>query len=135
MKQFTYKVIDFTFDVADLQTIKGVLKFRFSSIADIELTIKKFYLDVYINGDRVGYVEDVNTFIIPAQGYTDIPFSYTIDPQYVIKNMVDIIAYSTKLKDAIITFDGYAQVKSGFISATIPIKSNCSVKNMECTLA
>jgi hypothetical protein len=48
--------------------------------------------------------------------------------------MVDIIAYSTKLKDAIITFDGYAQVKSGFISATIPIKSNCSVKNMGCVM-
>lgn len=134
LKEFSWKVIDFNFDVADLQVIKGVIKFRFASIADLELTISKFYLDVYINGDRVGYIEDVSTFIIPAKGYNDIPFSYTINPQYVIKNIVDILAYSTKLKDAIITFDGYAQVKSGFISATIPIKSNCSVKNMECVM-
>lgn len=135
LKEFSWKVIDFSFDVADLQVIKGVIKFRFASIADLELTISKLYLDVYINGDRVGYVEDVNTFIIPARGYNDIPLAYTIDPQYLIKNLVDIVVYSTKLKDAIITFDGYAQVKSGFISATIPIKSNCSVKNMDCTMA
>lgn len=134
LKEFNWKVLDFSLDVLDLQVIKGVIKFRFSSIADVELTISKFYLDVYINGDRVGYIEDVDTFIIPSKGYTDIPFSYTIDPQYVIKNIVDIIAYSTKRKDAIITFDGYAKISSGFISATVPIKSDCSVKNLECTI-
>jgi LEA14-like dessication related protein len=127
-------VVDFTFDTADLKVIKGIIKFRFSSISDIELTVSKFYLDVYVNGDRIGYVEDPQTFIIPAKGYTDIPLAYTINPQFILKNVVDIILTSTKLNDAIIGFDGYAQVKSGFISATVPIKSSCSAKNMECSL-
>jgi hypothetical protein len=48
--------------------------------------------------------------------------------------VVDIILTSSKLNDAIISFDGYAQVKSGFISATVPIKSICSAKKMECSL-
>jgi LEA14-like dessication related protein len=134
LQQFTWKVVDFTFDTADLKVIKGIIKFRFSSISDIELTISKFYLDVYVNGDRIGYVEDAQTFIIPARGYTDIPLAYTVNPQFILKNVVDIILTSTKLNDAIIGFDGYAQVKSGFISATVPIKSSCSAKNMECSL-
>lgn len=134
LKEFTWKVVDFSFDVADLKTIKGIIKFRFGSIADLELIVSRFYLDVFVNGDRVGYIEDSETFIIPANGYTDIPFSYTINPQLVLKNVVDIILSSTKLNDAIITFEGYAEVKSGFISATVPIKTNCSVKNRECSV-
>jgi len=135
LSQFTWKVIDFSFDVADLTTIKGIIKFRFDSIADLELIVSRFYMDVFINGDRVGYIEDSQTFIIPAKGYTDIPLAYTINPQLVLKDVVDIILSSTKLNDAIVTFEGYAEVKSGFISATIPIKSNCSVKNRECQVA
>jgi LEA14-like dessication related protein len=134
LKQFNWKVLDFSLDTLDLKVIKGTIKFRFSSISDVELEINKFYLDVYANGERVGYIEDVNTFIIPAKGYTDIPFAYTINPQFIIKNIVDIIAYTTKQEDAIITFDGYIKIKSGFISATVPIKSDCSVKNLECVM-
>ena len=134
LKQFNWKVLDFGLDTLDLKVIKGTIKFRFSSISDVELEINKFYLDVYANGERVGYIEDVNTFIIPAKGYTDIPFAYTINPQFIIKNIVDIVAYTSKQKDAIITFDGYVKIKSGFISATVPIKSDCSVKNLECIM-
>lgn len=134
LKQFTWKVVDFSFDTADLKVIKGVIKFRFTSVSDIELTITKFYLDVYVNGDRIGYVEDAQTFILPARGYTDIPLAYTVNPQFILKNVVDIILTSTKLNDTIVSFDGYTQVQSGFIKATVPIKSICSAKNMECSL-
>lgn len=135
LKQFEWKVLDFSLDTIDLKVIKGTIKFRFASISDVELIINKFYLDVYVNGERIGYIEDVNTFIIPANGYTDISFAYTLNPQFIIKNVVDIVAYTTRSKDAILTFDGYAKIKSGFISATVPIKSDCSVKNLECSIA
>ncbi len=135
LKEFTWKVVDFTFDSADLKTIKGVITFRFGSIADLELVISEFYLDVYVNGDRVGYIQDAQTFIIPANGYTNIPLSYTINPQLVIKDLVDIILTTTKINDAVVTFDGYAKIKSGFISAPVKIKTDCSVKNRECSVA
>lgn len=135
LKQFNWKVLDFTLDTIDLKVLKGTIKFRFSSISDVELIINKFYLDVYVNGERVGYIEDVNTFIIPSNGYTDIAFAYTVNPQFIIKNVVDIVVFTTKAKDAIITFDGYAKIKSGFISATVPIKSDCSVKNLDCVMS
>lgn len=134
LKQFSWKMIDFTVDTLDFKVIKGNIKFRFSSISDLEIVVKKFYLDLYINDERVGYIEDVNTFIIPANGYSDIPFAYTLNPQLIIKNSVDIILVATKLQDAVITFNGYAEIKSGFISATVPVKTACSVKNLDCTM-
>lgn len=134
LKQFTWKMIDFSVDTLDLQLIKGNIKFRFASTSDLEIVVSKFYLDLYVNDERVGYIEDTNTFIIPARGYTDIPFAYTLNPQLIIKNSVDIILLSTKLRDAVIKFNGYANIKSGFISTVVPVKTTCSVKNLDCTM-
>lgn len=132
LKEFGWKVLDFNITDIDLQVIKGNITFRFSSIADLELIVSQFYLDFEMNGKRVGYLEDLRTFIIPAKGYSDITFQYTLNPQYIIKDAVDIILFSTKNSDAVITFDGYAKVSSGFIKATIPVKCDCSVKNLDC---
>ena len=45
LKQFTWKMIDFTIDNIDLQVIKGNIKFRFSSVSDLEIIVSSFYLD------------------------------------------------------------------------------------------
>jgi len=132
LKQFKWKIIDFNLTDWSEDLIKGVISFRFESISDVEITINEFYLDLYFNGKKVGYIQDVSKFIIPAKGYNDIPFEFTLDPQFIIKGLVDIVAYATKQKDATITLDGYVNLKSGFIGATVPIKCNCSVANLDC---
>lgn len=134
LKQFTWKIVDLKLNVVDLTSVTGNITFRFTSIADLEITVTNFFLDVYVNGDRVGSIEDTNTFIIPSKGTTDIPFQFTIDPQYVLKNIVSIVSISTKMKDAIVSFTGFAQIKSGFISGTVPINTDCSIKNLDCKL-
>ena len=90
-------------------------------------------MDFYVNGENVGYLEDFKPFIIPARGYNDITFGFTLNPQFVIHNIVDIIAIATKKKDAIVTLDGVVKIKSGFVKAAVPIKCNCSIKNMDCS--
>ena len=132
LKQFSYKIINLNFDTFELNLIKGTITFRFTSISDIELTVQDFLMKLYFNGEYVGYVEDVSAFLIPARGYNDIPFAFSINPQLIISDVTDIIAYAFQSKDGTITLDGYATVKSGFIKATLPIKFNCSVKNMDC---
>ncbi len=89
-------------------------------------------MDLYFNGAKVGYIEDVSEFIIPAHGYNDIPFSFSIDPQFILSDIVDIIGIAFQSSDATITLDGYVSMKSGFISATLPIKCNCSLKTKDC---
>jgi hypothetical protein len=98
----------------------------------LEFIIEEFILKVYINGQEAGYVNDITTSLIPANGYSDIPFEFSINPQYLLNDVSDILAYTLKQKDAIITLNGYVSVKSGFVKATVPIKCNCSVQKLEC---
>jgi hypothetical protein len=130
LKQFEYKIINFTLDTLSLDLIKGKLNVLFSSVADIEVTVTEFYLDFYFDGNRVGYLQDVSKFIIPAHGSTQIAFEYTLNPHLIFGSVGDIIAYTTKQKDAAISVRGYASMKSGFISATLPIIYDTTVKEI-----
>jgi hypothetical protein len=132
LKDFQWKVIKFDLKNISLQLVKGSVTIRFSSTSDLEFIIEEFLLKVYINGQEAGYVNDISQSLIPAKGYSDIPFEFSVNPQYLIKDVSDIIAYTLKQKDAIITLNGYVSVKSGFVKATVPIKCDCSVQKLEC---
>lgn len=132
LKEFTWKITSFQLNKITLQEVQGSIVIRFSSISNLEFIIEKFYLDVYINGQPAGYVNDITQSLIPANGNSDIPIAFNVAPQYLFTDATDILAYTLKQKDAIITLNGYAAVKSGFISATLPIKCNCSVQNLSC---
>ena len=132
LKDFKWKIQSFNLDTISLQLIKGSVTIRFSSISDLEFLVTEFILKVYINGQEAGYVNDITQSLIPAQGYSDIPIAFTIDPQYLITDVSDILAYTMKQKDAIVTLNGYVSVKSGFVSATVPIKCDCSIQKLDC---
>lgn len=129
---FEWKVINLSFDTVSPNLLKGKVVFRFTNKSDIELTITKFYLDLYLNGEYIGWLEDKNEFVIPARGFSDIPIGFSVNPQLVVKNVVDIVVLASKLKDAIFSFDGAASVRSGFVSTSVKIKCDCSVKNYDC---
>lgn len=130
---FDWKLLDVNFDKVSLQVVKGKVKFRFFNKSDIQIVVTKFYMNLSLNQEEIGYIEDVSEFVIPSRGFNDISFSYTINPQFLLKNVTDIIAYATKKKDATITLKGYVKVRSGFIRATIPINCDCSIKNYDCS--
>ena len=132
LKDFKWKLISFNFDTFTTEMVKGNVIIRFSSTSDLEFQITEFILKVYINGQESGYVNDINPTLIPANGYSDIPIAFTINPQYLFSDVSDILAYSLKTKDAIITLNGYVSVKSGFVKATIPVKCDCSVQKISC---
>lgn len=130
LEQFTYKITNLKLDTFNLQLIKGQIFVLFSSISDIEVTVKEFYLDFYFNGEKVGYLEDVTEFIIPARGTTEIPFEFTLNPQFIFRNIGDIVSYTMSQKDASISVQGYATLKSGFVKATLPIKYDTTIKEI-----
>ena len=132
LKDFEWKFLNLRIQNIDLQLIKGVVTIRFTSKSDLEFLVEQFVLDVYVNGEKSGYVNDVKQTLIPANGYTDIDIQFSINPQYLIKDATDILAYTLKKKDALITLSGYVQVSSNFISTTVPIKCDCSIQKLEC---
>lgn len=130
LENYTYKIVDFNLSTFDLKKIKGTISVMFGSQADIEVVVEQFYLDFYFNGKKVGYIEDTTPFVIPAKGSTVIPFNFTLNPQLVIGNAVDIVSYGLRQKDAAISVRGYGKLKSGFVKATLPISYDTTIKEI-----
>lgn len=130
---FEWKVMDLSFDSVTPNLVKGKLTFRFLNKSDIEITISNFYLDMYLNNEYIGWLEDTKEFVIPARGYNDIEFGFSINPQLILKSAVDILTLATRFKDAIFSFDGSVTARSGFVRASVKMNCDCSVKNMDCS--
>ena len=132
LTDFEWKVINIKFDSVSLTLLKGKIVFRFTNKSDIEITISNFYLDMYLNNTYIGWLQDTRAFVIPASGFNDIEFGFSLNPQLVIKNALDILSLGTRLKDAMFSFKGAITARSGFVKASVPIDCDCSVKNMDC---
>ena len=130
LQNYEYKIVDFKIDTFDLHKIKGSISVFFGSKSDVEVVIKQFLIDFYFNGKKIGYIEDNTPFVIPARGYTTIPLNFTLNPQLVISNAVDIVSYALNKKDAAISVRGFAKLKSGFVKATIPISYDTTIKEI-----
>ena len=143
-KYFTYqakKLLDFEWAFSGIKVNKFsldelnlILTIRFTSKADIEAKIEKLYLDLYLMGIRVGYIEEDKPFIIPAKGSSDIPLAISINPRVIFKNIIDVTLGVGKEKDVRFKFDGFAKIKSGIISTTLPIKFDTSIKKYLATI-
>jgi LEA14-like dessication related protein len=128
LKDFTWKVSGFKLIKLTLNELSIDVSILFSSKADIEAKINKLYLDIYVEGKNVGFVQEVKSFIIPANGSTNIPLHISINPQSVFKNIFDVSLGVAKSKDLRLKLDGYANIRSGFISTTIPVVYETTIK-------
>jgi LEA14-like dessication related protein len=109
-------------------SVDMVISSKYTSIADVEAKVNKMYLDVAVEGANVGYVTNEKPFIIPAKGYTYIDLNITFNPKLILGNVVDIALGVKKNKDINVDLNGFANVSSGFLSTTIPIKYHTTIK-------
>jgi hypothetical protein len=128
LEDFTWKLMGVNFDSYSLQAVKGKVEILFTSKSDVEVQIQKFVMTFYFNGAEVGYIEDTTPFIIPARGTAPINFSFTLNPQLVFGNITNIINYALQKEDASVSLRGFASIKSGFVSATLPITYDSTIK-------
>jgi hypothetical protein len=128
LKQFTWSFKGFKIKTFTINEIAVELAILFKSKSNIEAKITNLYLDGFLDGKRVGYVEQTETFIIPANGSATIPIFISLNPKYVFNNIIDLSLGIAKNKDVRLTLDGYAKVESGFFKTTVPIKYDVSVK-------
>jgi LEA14-like dessication related protein len=128
LSKFTYKIIGIKIKKFSLSELAMDLTIRFSSEADFEATIKRIYLDMFLGEKNVGYISQTKPFIIPARGTSDISLSISISPQLVLKNITDIVLGITQTKDAKFSVKGFANIKSGFISITLPLTYETGLK-------
>jgi hypothetical protein len=130
LENYKYEIKDFRVQKFGTDLIKGQIDVAFTSESDIEVLIKEFALKFYFNGAEVGFLQDIRELVIPAKATSLITLDFTLDPNKILPNITDIIAYSLKQKDAQISVIGFAKLKSGFIEVSLPIKFESSVSEL-----
>jgi LEA14-like dessication related protein len=128
LKDFTWKIVGFKIRKITLSELSLDVTFLFTSKADIEATISKLYLDLFLEDTNVGFLTEEKSFLIPAHGSANIPLFISINPQYVLKNLINVSLGIAKSKDISFRLKGYANIKSGFISTTLPIDYKTTIK-------
>jgi hypothetical protein len=128
ISKFTWKISGFKVNKISLTNMDINLNILFTSVADLEAKINRVYLDLFLEGKNVGYVTQTESFIIPSHGTSNIPINISINPQSILTNITNIVLGVTKNKDVKFSIKGFANVKSGFLSTTLPIEYETSLK-------
>jgi len=98
--------------------------------SNVEAKVTEIFLDLTMNGTKVGAINESEEFVIKPTQTTDVSYRFSFNPSLVIKNIVNILTLTVALKDVKIQADGYMKVKSGFLSTTIPFTYQNTLKNL-----
>ena len=98
--------------------------------SNVEAKVTEIFLDVIMNGTKVGTINESTEFTIKPTQTTEVSYKFSFNPSLVIKNIVNILTLTVALKDVVIVADGYMKVKSGFLSTTVPFTYQNTLKNL-----
>jgi LEA14-like dessication related protein len=122
IKNYDYKIIGLKIKKLTSNEIVFDMKFRFSNKSKIEVEVSKIFLKVIVEGADIGYITENDRFVIPSNGSSDIDLQISANPQLIFKNVLGIVLSGVKRKDLKFTMEGYANIRSGFVSTTLPIE-------------
>lgn len=119
--EYDYKIIGVKVKKITVNEVIFDIKYRFFNKSNIEVEVNKIFLKVIVEGSEIGYITENNKFVIPAKGSSDVDLQISASPQLIFKNILGIGLGGVKRKDLKFTMDGYANIRSGFVSTTLPI--------------
>lgn len=129
LKDITYQVIGFKVVSISLDKVSLDIKARIFNASNVEATVKEMYLDVLINGVKVGNVNEVKNIPILPSKTSDISFNFSFSPKLIGLNIVELVSSSVNSKDLILKLEGYVKMNSGFISASLPFEYENNLKS------
>lgn len=128
-------LLDYSWELAGIKLTKAtptevniLFSMKFISKADIEAKVNSIYMDVYLDGKSVGYVTEVQPFVLPAKGHSFIDLNITFNPKLIFSNAVDFVLGIAQKKDIDIELKGYADIQSSFIKTTLPLDYKTTFK-------
>lgn len=130
LKKYTWQITGVRILKVSLNELTLDLNILFRSQSALEAKINKIYLEIYLENKIVGYLTELNPFIIPSMGSSNVPLRISINPQSVFTNIVDLVFNVTKQRDVMFKIKGYANLTSASISTTVPIEYENTVKKM-----
>lgn len=133
LKELTYKPMGLQLVKLDMDESIINLKLRITSTSTIEAMVDELNLDFYLNGIKLANIVENRTIVIPARGYSDVDLKIAFSPQAIKENVVSLGSYFIQKKDALIRLNGYAKVKSAFMSLRLPFEYETTLKELMTT--
>jgi LEA14-like dessication related protein len=130
IKNYDYKVTGLKIVSLQKNLISLDITTRITNYSNVEAVVKQLFLDVYINGVKVGNVDENKDVFVRGNGSSDFSFRFSFDPQVVLGNIVNIVTLSVGIKDVMIELDGYVKVESGVLKATVPFNYKNNLKSL-----
>jgi LEA14-like dessication related protein len=126
--QYKVDIVGVKFNTISTKNVNMVISCKLTNMSDIEVQVNKMYMDVAIEGKNAGYVINEKVFAIPARGHNYIDLNIAFNPKLILTNILGIGLGVAQNKDVKIDFNGYANIKSGFLSTTLPIKYSTTIR-------
>jgi LEA14-like dessication related protein len=130
LRNLTYKLIGFSIGDLSQPIVQANLIFRIYSSSTIDAQVNGLNLDVYINGARLGNIQNTTSFIIPANGYSDVPLTVTFSPAVLASDAVSVLTTYLTSSDMLIALNGYVSVKSAFLNVSVPVNYSTTLKEV-----
>lgn len=128
IKNIQYKVVNIKINKLTKLLVSIDITMRVFNYSNIDATVKEMYLDLIVNGVKVGNVQESKDIKIKASGQTDVSFTFNINPALILTNITQIANMALSLKDATIVASGYAKIESGLLRATVPYEYKTTFK-------
>jgi LEA14-like dessication related protein len=128
LKNIEYKITSIKIKTMTKQLLSIDVSMRLFNYSNIDATVKEIFLDFYINGNKVGNIQESKDLIIKASGQTDVGFTFNVNPSLVLTNIANIVNMSIALKDATVEAKGYVKLESGMLRSTLPFEYKTTFK-------
>lgn len=130
LHNLTYKLVGFSLGDMSQPIVTATLIFRIYSSSTIDAQVNALFLDVYINGAKIGTIQNASSFIIPAAGYSDVPLTVSFSPAVLESDAIGVLATYLTSQDMIIALNGYVSVKSAFLNVSVPVNYTTTLKEV-----
>lgn len=119
----SYDFLGITINNVSGTNINANVKLLFKSSVDTEAKIKNINLDVYIQGQQVGHITNVQPFIIPARANSIVDLNFDINPAIVLSSSVNVLTAlsNAQAANAMVSLRGTAKIDSGVFTVTLPV--------------
>lgn len=130
LKDITYKVTGLRIRSLKKDQVSLDITAQIYNASNVEATVKEIYLDAFLNGIKVGNVNEVKDIQILPSKSSIISFNFTFNPSIIGQNIVDLISLSVAAKDIELSLNGYVKVQSSFLTATLPFEYKNNLKSI-----
>lgn len=90
--------------------------------SNVQAVVEQMFLEVKMNGIKVGEVNEIKEISIEPSKSSDISFVFNFNPRLLGQNALNLITLTLAAKDIILEVTGFVKVRSNFIKATIPFE-------------